>query len=90
VEHSLFPRETGRDDPAHRLGLQCGTTLAIGAAGPHLADASTSFLAERCLAGEPRPRRPTLPRHSISAGVARREDGRWTGPIRLRRSCDFT
>ena len=91
VEHSLFPQGDGAGTTLLiGWGYNAGTTLAVGAAGPHLADASTSFLAE------------TLPWPATSARrtgriSASRFTGRWarrtrrtaagSGRMRLRRSC---
>ena len=47
VEHSLFPQGDGVGTTL-QIGWAylAGTTVAVGAAGPHLADVSTTFLAE--------------------------------------------
>ncbi len=55
VEHSLFPQgDSSGTTLLIGWGYKAGTTLAIGAAGPHLGDASTSFFAEAL----PWPRQP--------------------------------
>jgi len=81
VEHSLFPQGDGVGTTLLiGWGYNAGTTLAIGATGPYLADASTSFLAEALpwpgnLGPADRPdfSQPLY----LALGAAHREDGRW-------------
>ena len=81
VEHSLFPQGDGAGTTLLiGWGYSAGTTLAIGAAGPNLADASTSFLAETLpwpgnLGPADRPDF-TQPLYR-PLGAAHQEDGRW-------------
>jgi uncharacterized protein YgiM (DUF1202 family) len=81
VEHSLFPQGDGAGTTLLiGWGYNAGTTLAIGAAGPRLADVSTTFLAETLpwpanLGPADRPDF-TQPLYR-PLGAAHREDGRW-------------
>ncbi|MBM3122661.1 MAG: hypothetical protein FJZ97_10845 [Chloroflexi bacterium] len=81
VEHSLFPQGDGAGTTLLiGWGYNAGITLAIGAAGSRLADASTTFLAETL----PWPAklgpadRPDFSQPLYRPlGAAHREDGRW-------------
>jgi len=81
VEHSLFPQGDGAGTTLLiGWGYNAGITLAIGAAGSRLADASTTFLAETLpwsanLGPADRPDF-TQPLYR-PLGAAHREDGRW-------------
>ena len=81
VEHSLFPQGDGAGTTLLiGWGTNAGTTLAIGAVGPHLADATTSFLAEALpwpanLGPADRPDF-SQPRYQ-PLGAAHKVDGRW-------------
>ena len=81
MEHSLFPQGDGAGTTLLiGWGYNAGTTLAIGAAGPHLADASTSFLAETLpWPGNLGPAdRPDFSQPLYQPlGAAHKEDGRW-------------
>lgn len=81
VEHSLFPQGDGAGTTLLiGWGYNAGTTLAIGTAGPHLGDASTSFLAEVLpWPGNLGPAdRPDFSQPLYQPlGAAYKEDGRW-------------
>ena len=81
VEHSLFPQGDGAGTTLLiGWGYNAGTTLAIGAAGPYLADASTTFLAETLpWPGNLGPAdRPDFSQPLYRPlGAAHQEDGRW-------------
>ena len=81
VEHSLFPQGDGAGTTLLiGWGYSAGTTVAVAAAGPYLADVGTTFLAERL----PWPANvgpADRPDFSLAIyapmGAARREAGRW-------------
>jgi uncharacterized protein YgiM (DUF1202 family) len=81
VEHSLLPQGDGAGTTLQiGWGYIAGTTVAVGAAGPHLADVSTTFLAETLpwpatLGPADRPDFSQALYRQL--GAARREDGRW-------------
>ena len=81
VEHSLFPQGDGAGTTLLiGWGYTAGTTLAIGAAGPHLGDLTTSFLAEALpWPGDLGPAdRPDFSQPLYQPlGAAHKEDGRW-------------
>jgi hypothetical protein len=81
VEHSLFPQGDGTGTTLLiGWGYNAGTTLAISAAGPYLADYGTTFLAETLpWPGNLGPAdRPEFTQSLYRPlGAARREDGRW-------------
>jgi hypothetical protein len=81
VEHSLFPQGDGAGTTLQiGWGYTAGVTVAVGVAGPHLADVSTTFLAETL----PWPAtigpadRPDFNQALYRPlGAAHKEDGRW-------------
>jgi uncharacterized protein YgiM (DUF1202 family) len=81
VEHSLFPQGDGAATTLLMgWGHNAGTTVAVGVAGSHLADVSTTFLAETL----PWPAtlgpadRPDFNQALYRLlGAAHKEDGRW-------------
>lgn len=81
VEHSLFPQGDGAGTTLLiGWGYNAGTTLAIGAAGPHLGAASTSFFAEALpwpAAVGPADRPDFSQPLYAPLGTARKADGRW-------------
>ena len=81
VEHSLFPQGDGAGTTLLiGWGYTAGTTLAIGAAGPHLGDVTTSFLAEALpWPGALGPAdRPDFSQPLYQPlGAAHKENGRW-------------
>jgi len=81
VEHSLFPQGDGAGTTLLiGWGYNAGTTVAVGAAGPYLADVSTTFLAETLpWPGNLGPAdRPDFSQPLYRPlGAAHKEDGRW-------------
>jgi uncharacterized protein YraI len=81
VEHSLFPQGDGAGTTLLiGWGYNAGTTLAIGAAGQRLGDATTSFFAEALpWPGNLGPAdRPDFKQALYGPlGAAHKEDGRW-------------